>query len=72
LKALVAIQPLLDESNLGSVSFADFIVATYEMYNDSMIENDTIMALTALYRYQPSLLITVVSTRLRLEFYQNQ
>ena len=36
LTALLAIQPLLDESNLGSASLAEFIIATYEMYDDNM------------------------------------
>jgi hypothetical protein len=33
-------QPLLDESNLGSASLANFIVATYDMYDDSMVEDN--------------------------------
>jgi hypothetical protein len=40
LKALLSIQPLPDESNLGSASFADSIVPSYEMYDDSMIEDN--------------------------------
>lgn len=39
LEARLAIQPLLDESKLGSASIADFIVATNEMYDDSMIKD---------------------------------
>jgi hypothetical protein len=31
--ALLAIQPLLNESDLGASSLADFIIATYKMYD---------------------------------------
>ena len=34
-RALLAIQPLLDESDLGASSLADFIIATYEMYDET-------------------------------------